>query len=53
MEREFVGVTYTHCKECIYCFDFEKCVKVSEKCADGCKGYFVKKEEKKDDRKEK
>jgi len=38
---EFKGVQYTHCKKCLYCYDFEKCCEVSGKCADGCKGYFV------------
>lgn len=43
---EFEGVKYTHCRKCVYCYDFEKCCEVSEKCADGCKGYFVEKDDK-------
>lgn len=38
---KFEGVVYAQCKKCIYSHDFEECVKVSKKCDDGRKGYFV------------
>jgi len=48
---EFKGVQYTHCKKCLYCYDFEKCcfeywehecLKCNNnECNTGRKGYFV------------